>query len=290
MAKRSKQDAAAAKAKKQKIILVVGGVLLLGLAAYPGPEADEGRRVGSRRPPARRAAAAVGAATAATPATDRSRGRRRHGKDRRSSPAWRSRARRVVKVEPSQLVVVQALRGQGSVRAAGRRRRADVDRQPTASADHARPADTTDRHAAVSDGTARQLAAGTTAAAPPPPVVYATINFNGKPQQVQEKETFPTAEPLFVLVLAEEEAGEDRRRRRLVRRRQDRHARAGEEADARQHGDRRPLRAQARLHRRRSPSRSRASRPDAGASADEHTAASCLERHDDRAATVIANS
>jgi hypothetical protein len=29
--------------------------------------------------------------------------------------------------------------------------------------------------------------------------VYATIDFNGKPQQLKVKDTFPTADPLFVL-------------------------------------------------------------------------------------------
>ena len=38
MAKRSAQDTAAAKAKKQKIILIVGGVLLLAVAALQGPK------------------------------------------------------------------------------------------------------------------------------------------------------------------------------------------------------------------------------------------------------------
>ena len=40
---------------------------------------------------------------------------------------------------------------------------------------------------------------GDTAAPPPAPIIYATIDFNAKPQQVQVKDTFPTPEPLFVL-------------------------------------------------------------------------------------------
>ena len=35
--------------------------------------------------------------------------------------------------------------------------------------------------------------------AAPAPIIYATIDFNSKPQQVQVKGTFPTPEPLFVL-------------------------------------------------------------------------------------------
>jgi hypothetical protein len=38
-----------------------------------------------------------------------------------------------------------------------------------------------------------------TDAAPPPPIAYATINFNGEPQQVQAKDKFPADSPLFVV-------------------------------------------------------------------------------------------
>jgi hypothetical protein len=49
-------------------------------------------------------------------------------------------------------------------------------------------------------GSAAPSGNGPAAPAPPkPPVVYATINFQGTPQQVKVKDTFPADEPLFVL-------------------------------------------------------------------------------------------
>ena len=63
--------------------------------------------------------------------------------------------------------------------------------------------------AAGSTGRERVDAAGSTGSAPagtgdspgrpPAPIIYATIDFNAKPQQVQVKGTFPTPEPLFVV-------------------------------------------------------------------------------------------
>ena len=118
MAKRSAQDTAAAKAKKQKMILIVGGVLLLAVAAFQGPKLMKQRRVGRRS-----------AASAAAPMPDQADTRARGAVDSRSAPrAPRSsqaspcRGSAAVKAETSQLALVHALRGQGSVRPAGRRR------------------------------------------------------------------------------------------------------------------------------------------------------------------------
>ncbi len=63
------------------------------------------------------------------------------------------------------------------------------------------PADTATVDATTTDGGASAASGGTAtpAAPPPPPFAYATINFNGKPQQVQAKDQFPTAAPLFVV-------------------------------------------------------------------------------------------
>jgi hypothetical protein len=49
--------------------------------------------------------------------------------------------------------------------------------------------------AATTGGTATP----TPAAPPPAPYAYATINFDGKAQQVQAKDQFPTGAPLFVV-------------------------------------------------------------------------------------------
>ena len=64
MAKRSAQDTAAAKAKKQKLILIVGGVLFLAVAALQAP-----KLLKHSSPPAQTAAPSAPAATPATVAT-----------------------------------------------------------------------------------------------------------------------------------------------------------------------------------------------------------------------------
>jgi len=73
--------------------------------------------------------------------------------------------------------------------------------QTTGSTDQAAsspPTDTTGNAAASSAPTAS--APGSAPAAPAPePTVYATINLDGKPQQVKVKDDFPTKSPLFVL-------------------------------------------------------------------------------------------
>ena len=70
----------------------------------------------------------------------------------------------------------------------------------TASGQHAPPPD-----AATGDATTAGGDASATTGVPRPrphrrrPLAYATINFDGKAQQVQAKDQFPTAAPLFVL-------------------------------------------------------------------------------------------
>ena len=250
MAKRSAQDTAAAKAKKQKMILIVGGVLLLAVAAFQVPKLMKGggsaaapastRRVrllrrsvaGAPVPVAAAAVPTKGSAVVAGVALPRA---------------------RAVKVETSQLAsftlfeVKDPFVPQVGDEDNCRRRVLQPSRAP--------PADTgagTDGHGYFGTGStaARSPPADTTPAAPPAPIVYATIDFNTKPQQVQVKGTFPTPEPTVRPPLADEEAGEDQRRRRIVRRRQACDPEARQEGDARQHGDRRPLRAEADLHGR----------------------------------------
>ena len=244
------QDLAAAKAKKQKIILIVGGVLLLAVAAFQGPKLM--KRSGSTAAPAAgcRRRAPTGAQR-----RHRSPSRRVTApRARPSSPALRCRAATVVKVATSQLASFTLFEVKDPfVQQVERRESAPA---PTA----ASPDDQLRRRARPATDARPAARRGSTGSAPPArarrrprppaPIVYATINFDGKPQQVQVKGTFPTPRAAVRPPLAEEEAGEDRRRRRLVRRRPGRHAQARQEGDARQHGDRRPLRAEARLHRR----------------------------------------
>ena len=189
MAKRSAQETAAAKAKKQKIILIVGGVLLLAVAAFQGPKLM--KHGGS----------------AAAPAPAPPRARRAHPCRPQSRPprqGLRRRCRRcvaagrAVKVETSQLASFTLFEVKDPF---VRRRRRSRPLTPR----HLRPI----RPAAGSTGSNASAPPGPTGSAPagtgrrphrpPAPTIYATIDFNSKPQQVQVKGTFPTPEPLFVL-------------------------------------------------------------------------------------------
>ena len=195
-------DVAAAKAKKQKIILIVGGVLLLGVAAIQGPKlmkkdsqpdavpaATSGpwpSRALRRAPPAPRpeqwwpqARPRCGQA---------GRVRRRRG----ASPC----DRRSRGPEPAR--VVHALRGQGSVRPAGGRR-ARGRAAATVNASGQAPAAGTDGSGRGHRRRRRSGDPGSAQAAAPLPVVYATINLDGKPQQLKVKQKFPEGDPLFVL-------------------------------------------------------------------------------------------
>ena len=189
MAKRSAQDIAAAKAKKQKMILVVGGVLLLGLAALQGPKLMKDGASTASPPPVAAPSATGTPAAAATVAPPGQGLRRRRGR----CPA----ARLGCQGRDGPACVVHALRGQGSVRPAGGRR-----------VGHGGHSDTPGRSGPDKTGTSTSpsgtigsapTGTGTTPAAPPAAVTFATIDFNTKPQQVEVKGTFPTPEPLFVL-------------------------------------------------------------------------------------------
>jgi hypothetical protein len=202
MAKRSAQDTAAAKAKKQKMILIVGGVLLLAVAAFQVPKMMKGG--GSTAAPASTVAPVAGTSVAGTPvagtpvpvavATVPTKGS--------ASIAGVSLPRgQVVKVETSQLASFTLFEVKDPfVPQAGDEETA-ADSSSSQSGETP-PADTgagttgTDTSAG---STVASPPAGSTPAAPPAPILYATIDFNTKPQQVQVKGTFPTPEPLFLL-------------------------------------------------------------------------------------------
>ena len=241
MAKRSAQDTAAAKAKKQKIILIVGGVLLLAARRVPGAEADEARRVG------RRSAAGCRPERDGHTRAGRSHGRPRQGLRRRRGRC-RCRAAAAVKVETSQLASFTLFEVKDPfVQQVGRSRPPTPTRTSGRSGAPARRERTRRRRPAPP---ARRPPGQGQPPAAPAPIIYATIDFNSKPQQVRGQGHVPDARAAVRPPLADEEAGEDQRRRRIVRRWPARDPEARQEGDARQHGDRRPLRAEARLHRR----------------------------------------
>ena len=196
MAKRSAQETAAAKAKKQKMILIVGGVLLLAVAAFQVPKMMKGG--GSAAAPASTTAPVAGAVTgtsvpvAVTAVPTK-------GSAVIAGVALPKGA--VVKAETSQLASFTLFEVKDPFVPQVGDEEAAAD--PSSSQNGAAPpADTgagttgTDTSAGSTGGSPP---ADTPPATPPAPIVYATIDFNTKPQQLQVKGTFPTPEPLFVL-------------------------------------------------------------------------------------------
>jgi hypothetical protein len=189
-----KPDIAAAKAKKQKIILAVAGIALVGLAVMQGP-----KLLKSDSPPAPAAAetstAPVGTGTAApTPVAVV------------VSPTSGTS-------KPAAYVAGVGLPGGSKVVVASSQlasftlfevKDPFVQQADDTTATDTAAASTDDSGSATSTTPAATGATGTSTA-PPPPVVYATIMLDGKPQQLQvdgkkvDKE-FPKGAPLFVLV------------------------------------------------------------------------------------------
>jgi hypothetical protein len=199
MAKQKRVDKAAKKARKQKIILIVGGVMLLGLAAIQGPKLMS-RNSQPAAVPAAKATAVIATGTASDPTA---------GSDSTAAASYSAVSvagvalpgATVVRVTTSQLAsftlfetkdpfVQQA----GDAAGGGE---AGTTAAPTTEAPPPPPA-TADAAAAGAAGSA-----AASPAAEPPPVIYATIDLDGKPQQLQVtkvKQEFPQGDPMFVLV------------------------------------------------------------------------------------------
>jgi len=192
MAKK-RDELAAAKAKKQKTVLIIGGVLLLAVGAIQGPKL---MKHGSQ------AKAAPAATTGAPVATGTTAGTTPGGTPvvvATSNPgavvAGVALPRvAVVHIAPSQLAsftlfeVKDPFVQQDAGPAAGGTAETDPFFSDTGGDTGAPPADA--GAGSASDGQV---------APEPPPIVYATINLDGKPQQTQVKGKFPAAAPLFVL-------------------------------------------------------------------------------------------
>ena len=186
MAKRSPQETAAAKAKKQKLILIVGGVLLVALAAFQGPKLMKHGGPGVAPPPA-----AAAPSTTAPPVSGAVTAAPVKGSAVVAGVALPRAA--AVKVETSQLASFTLFEVKDPfVQKVGSESAADAAAPP---ADQAAGSTGPKTPPPGSNGS---TPAGTAPAAPAP-IVFATIDFNSKPQQVQVKGTFPTPEPLFVL-------------------------------------------------------------------------------------------
>ena len=199
MAKRS-QDLAAAKAKKQKIILIVGGVLLLGVAAFQGPKLMKGS--GSTAAP-EASSASAGSGSAVTPVAV---GAVSAPKGSAMVAGVVLPKATVVKVAPSQLASFTLFEvkdpfvpGVGETVAA-----ADAASQGTT----APPADAATGDATTAGGDASATTGGTAtpAAPPPPPFAYATINFDGKRTTGAGEGSVPDCSPALRRPLGEEAA------------------------------------------------------------------------------------
>jgi hypothetical protein len=188
MAKRTVHDIAAAKAKKQKVILIVGGVLLLAVAAFQVPKLMKGGESAAAPAPAA-APSVAGAPATGTPVPVAASAVPTKGSVVVAGVSL-PRAQ-VVKVETSQLASFTLFEVKDPFV-----QKVSDETDSVVPGEAPAAATTTTDTSASSSGSAPL---GSTPAAPPAPIIYATIDFNTKPQQVQVKDTFPTPEPLFVL-------------------------------------------------------------------------------------------
>jgi hypothetical protein len=196
-------DAAAAKAKKQKIILAVAGVALLGVAGLQVPKLMGGG--GSATPPPAAAAATPAPVTAtgvsvSTPSGSTATALKVSGPRQTAVlagvtiPGGASPG-----IEADDLVAFSLFAAKDPfVQAADDGTAPTTDGSASASSTSSNSSTTTPTASGSSSGSAD--ASTTTAAPKPPPIAYATIMFDGTPQQLQKKEKFPTANPMFVLV------------------------------------------------------------------------------------------
>ena len=217
----TKQDLAAAKQRKQKIFLAVAGVLFLGLAVIQGPKLMKQLKGSSEAAPAAQTTSTSTPSSTTTPVTRRHAGRSRHrvvhaqgeGTEERDHAArgclHRHRAARRRRRRPARLV--QHVRAQGPVRAAGRperpsRRRLRVVDLVVAQLDSVGGSDAGTGSSAGA-GTGSSLGGigssvdGTTGTqtAPAAPPVLALIRVNGVLSMVGLKNRFPKVEKSFVL-------------------------------------------------------------------------------------------
>jgi hypothetical protein len=186
-----KPDIAAAKARKQKMILAVVGVGLVAIAVIQVPKLMKG---GNSQPAAAPAAsvAAPAAAAASTPA------------------AAVVVSQNTSSLKPAAYVAGVALPGGTTVVVAKSQLASFTlfeakdpfvqqvgDEPATATTTAPATPSTTPAPATSTDTPAADSGTGASAS---PPVAYATVMYNGKPQQLQAKQKFPKGDPLFVLV------------------------------------------------------------------------------------------
>jgi hypothetical protein len=198
-----RDETAAAKAKKQKVILIVGGVALLGLGVLQGPKLLD-RGTPAETVVAEPADAASEGQTDGAPEAVVAAG---------TTPAGGNVV--VAAANTGAVVAGVALPRKSTVRPATSQlasftlfefkdpfvpqdggNDADAETSPAQDA----PPPSSDTPAGSGEGTSSTTGSGEQASQGKPlPIVYATIDLDGKPQQVTVKDKFPAKEPLFVL-------------------------------------------------------------------------------------------
>lgn len=195
-----KTDIAAEKARKQKIILAVAGVLLVGLAVIQVPKLMKGDSTPAAAPAAETApaAAATPTATPTTAAAVTTTTVAVTGKPAAFVAGVGLPGTRVPQAAKSQLASFTLFDGgdpfeQQVSDSTGAP--ADAAAAPPQAAPDAAPAPT----ASQSGGGSATGGSGSGVQVQPS-IDYATIMFDGKPQQLQVKDRFPKNDPMFVLV------------------------------------------------------------------------------------------
>ena len=186
------ENAAAAKARKQKIILIVGSVLLLGVAALQGPKLL--KHGGSPATPAAEAtaAAATAATSVATPVAATPAGFKTVGTV--AGVALPGGAHVVVAKNQLASFTLFEVKDPFEPQAG--------DAGAAGATTGATGSDTTTTPAPSATG-GTPAATGSTPASTPPPAPaklnYATIKVDGKKQEVAIGDSFPKSDPVFVL-------------------------------------------------------------------------------------------
>src|SRR3954454_3779671 len=198
------QELAAAKAKKQKTILIVGGVLLLAVAAFQGPKLLKHGSTSDAAP------AATSVATGTTPATATPTSTGGAAlipvaaavpKGSASIAGVALPNATVVKVTTSQLASFTLFEAkdpfvQQEGGETGTAAQPQGEAPSSASGEPGSPAASGPAGTTPTGGSSASGSAEGSAPAAPAPVTYATITFNGSAQQVQAKDKFPVDAPL----------------------------------------------------------------------------------------------
>ncbi len=205
MATNKREDAAAKKAKRQKIILGVIGAVLVGLVALQGPKLlnrGGGTEAASTTPAAPSAApiatspAATGGAAAAA-AISAPRGKTAAvvaGVPISAGPPSQATHAQLVSFtlfDPKD-PFVQAVNSED---ATGQ----PSDSSGTTGASGPSGSDQSQGTGSSGGSSSSSGSGASSASTPAQPIAYATINLNGHPQQVKVKDDFPASSPLFVL-------------------------------------------------------------------------------------------